>query len=92
MGLKVDDIAPHGYTIDRATVRQRKTGRPVKFELTEQTRQAIDDYLRDASKKPGEFLFMSSRRIGLSWPRRVTSTSVGAPYSPSCIKSMLSGS
>ena len=64
LGLKVDDIAPHGYTVDRATVRQSKTGRPVKFELTEQTRQAVDDYLRDASKKPGEFLFMSSRRIG----------------------------
>ena len=64
VGLKVVDIAPHGYTIDRATVRQRKTGRPVKFELTEQTRQAVDDYLRDASKKPGDFLFTSSRAIG----------------------------
>src|SRR3979411_2394344 len=51
--LRVDDIAPNGYTIDRATVRQRKTGRPVKY----QTRQAVDDYLRAASKKPGEFLF-----------------------------------
>ena len=64
LGLKVDDIAPHGYTVDRATIRQRKTVRPVKFELTEQTRQAVDDYLRDASKKPGEFLFASSRGIG----------------------------
>ena len=64
VALKVDDIAPNGYTIDRATVRQRKTGRPVKFELTDQTRQAVDDYLRAASKKPGEFLFTSRRRIG----------------------------
>ena len=64
VALKVDDIAPNGYTIDRATVRQRKTGRPVKFELTDQTRQAVDDYLRDASRKPGEFLFTSRRRIG----------------------------
>src|SRR5215475_13363315 len=32
VALKVEDIAPTGYTIDRATVRQRKTGRPVKFE------------------------------------------------------------
>lgn len=37
VALKIEDIAPHGYTIDRATIRQRKTGRPVKFELTEQT-------------------------------------------------------
>src|SRR5712691_3066380 len=28
VALRVDDIAPNGYTIDRATVRQRKTGRP----------------------------------------------------------------
>jgi hypothetical protein len=27
VALKVDDIAPNGYAIDRATVRQRKTGR-----------------------------------------------------------------
>ena len=64
VALKVDDVAPNGYTIDRATVRQRKTGRPVKFELTDQTRQAVDDYLRAASKKPGEFLFKSRRGIG----------------------------
>ncbi|MGY3237521.1 hypothetical protein ACVMAJ_004411 [Bradyrhizobium sp. USDA 4448] len=28
---KVDDVAPGGYTADRAIVRQKKTGRPVKF-------------------------------------------------------------
>jgi integrase len=64
VALKVEDIAPHGYAIDRATVRQRKTGRPVKFELTDQTRQAVDDYLRAASKKPGEFLFTGNRGMG----------------------------
>ena len=61
VSLRVEDVAPHGYAIDRATVRQRKTGRPVKFEITEQTRQAIDDYLRLAHKKPGEFLFTGRR-------------------------------
>src|SRR5213078_557963 len=35
VALKVEDVAPSRYTIDRATGRQRKTGRPVKFELTE---------------------------------------------------------
>jgi hypothetical protein len=40
VALKVDDVAPRGYAIDRATVRQKKTGRPVKFELTDQTREA----------------------------------------------------
>jgi integrase len=64
VALKVDDVAPNGYAIDRATVRQRKTGRPVKFELTEQTRQAIDDYLAAIRKKPGEFLFTGRRGAG----------------------------
>ena len=57
VSLKVEDIAPHGYVIDRATVRQRKTGRPVKFEITEQTRQAVDAYLMSNGRKVGDFLF-----------------------------------
>jgi integrase len=64
VALKVEDIAPGGYTIDRATVRQKKTGRPVRFELTDQTREAVDDYLRAAGKKPGEFLFTGRRGMG----------------------------
>jgi integrase len=64
VALKVEDVAPGGYTVERATVRQRKTGRPVKFELTEQTRQAIEDYLRTSGKKVGEFLFPSRRHSG----------------------------
>jgi hypothetical protein len=31
VALKVEDVAPHGYSADRATVRQRKTGHPVRF-------------------------------------------------------------
>jgi integrase len=64
VALKVEAIAPNGYATDRATVRQRKTGRPVKFELTDQTRQAVDAYLRAGSKKPGEFLFTTRRGTG----------------------------
>jgi integrase len=70
MALKVEDVAPNGYTIDRATVRQRKTGRPVKFELTEQTRQALEDYLRASGKRSGEFLFTSCRRSDRSMSTR----------------------
>src|SRR6478736_1684708 len=57
VAIRVEDVAAGGYTADRATVRQKKTGRPVRFELSEQTRQAVDDYLRAANKRPGEFLF-----------------------------------
>ena len=68
VAVRVDDVAPNGYTLDRATVRQKKTGHPVRFELTEQTRQAIDDYLRLTHRKPGEFLFAG--RGGSGSPRR----------------------
>ena len=64
VAIKVEDVAPNGYTMDRATVRQKKTGRPVKFELTDQTRQAVDDYLKTAGKKPGDFLFTGRRGFG----------------------------
>jgi integrase len=33
----------------------------MRFELTEQTRLTIDDYIRAAGKKPGEFLFPGRR-------------------------------
>jgi len=42
---------------DRATIRHKKTGRPVRFELPAQTRLAIDDYLRETGRKAGDFLF-----------------------------------
>jgi integrase len=70
VALKVEDVAPNGYAIDRATIRQRKTGRPVKFELTEQTREAVDGYLRALGKKPDEFLFTSRRDKGRSMTTR----------------------
>ena len=61
VSLRVLDVAPHGYAIERATVRQSKTGRPVRFEITEQTRQAIDEYLCDRNKLPEDFLFGGRR-------------------------------
>src|SRR5271157_6315107 len=64
VALRVEDVAPSGYAVDRATVRQKKTGRPVRFELTEQTRQAVDDYIKTADRKPGEFMFAAPRRPG----------------------------
>jgi integrase len=57
VAVRVDDIAPSGYAMDRAMIRQKKRGRPVRFELTDQTRMAIDEYLRLTARKPGQFLF-----------------------------------
>ena len=57
VAVRVDDVAPSGYSMDRASIRQKKTGRPVRFEVTDQTRQAIDDYLCGTGRKAGQFLF-----------------------------------
>jgi integrase len=57
VAIGVDDVAQNGYPVDRATVRQKKTGRPVRFEITEQTRQALGEYLRASGRQSGEFLF-----------------------------------
>jgi integrase len=70
VALRVDDVAPSGYATDRASVRQRKTGRPVKFALTELTRQAVDGYLKATGKKPGEYLFAGRRGPGRSLTTR----------------------
>jgi integrase len=70
VAIRVEDVAAGGYTADRATVRQKKTGRPVRFELSEQTRQAVDDYLKVTGKRPGEFLFTGHRGTNRSMTTR----------------------
>src|SRR6266852_1254956 len=77
VALKVEDIAPHGYAVERATVRQKKTGLPVRFEVTEQTRQAVYDYIRASDRKPGDFLFAASRRPGRGLSTRQYARLVG---------------
>lgn len=41
VAIRVEDVAAGGYTADRATVRQRKTGRPVRFELSEPASEGL---------------------------------------------------
>ena len=64
VALRVDDIAPHGRTVDRATVKQKKTGRPVRFEITDQTREAVDAYLCRFGRSAGQYLFPGRRGPG----------------------------
>ena len=57
IAIRVEDVAPRGYAVDRAIVRQKKTGRPVKFELTDQTREALDGYINEYRREVGQWLF-----------------------------------
>ena len=57
--LQVNDVCVGGRVRDRATVIQRKTGRPVQFEITEQTRAAIRDWVANSVPGNGQYLFPS---------------------------------
>jgi integrase len=48
--------------VERATIVQRKTGRPVQFEITEQTRASIQDWLATPGRCDREYLFPSRFR------------------------------
>jgi hypothetical protein len=60
VALKVSDIAPSGYSADRASVRQRKLVGLSSSNLPSQ-HQAVDDYLKATGKKAGEYLFTGRR-------------------------------
>jgi integrase len=60
--LQVDDVCAGGRVRDRATVIQKKTGRPVQFKITEQTRTAIQAWLPEVVGRKGRYLFPSRFR------------------------------
>ncbi len=60
--IRVLDIT-HGSSIaKRAKVIQQKTGQPVQFEIMEQTRDSISDWIECEGLRGGDFLFSSRLR------------------------------
>jgi integrase len=57
--LQVNDVCVGGQVRDRTTVIQKKTDRPVQFEITEQTRASIRDWLPSVAARQGQYLFPS---------------------------------
>lgn len=57
--LRVHDVAHGDKALSRASVIQHKTGRPVKFELTEQTRKAVEAWIVKRNLTSGDYLFPS---------------------------------
>lgn len=62
--LKVADVAPAGSLRVRATIIQQKTGRPVPFEITEPTREALTAWLHIRGDRADGWLFPSRCRPG----------------------------
>jgi integrase len=61
LSLKVEDICLGGKVRDRATIIQRKTNRPVQFEITEVTRNALRDWIALRGLRSG-YVFPSRHR------------------------------
>ena len=57
--LRVSDISNSGRVSSRAMIMQQKTQRPVQFEITAQTREAIAVWIRLAGLIASDFLFPS---------------------------------
>src|SRR4249920_1205054 len=59
VGLRVHDVVQGSHVAPRAIVMQRKTQRPVQFEITEQTRDAVAAWIAVAHLKSDQYLFPS---------------------------------
>jgi integrase len=59
VSLHVRDVTHGGQVLSRAMVTQRKTQRPVQFELTEATRTAVSAWLEKAHLRGDQYLFPS---------------------------------
>jgi integrase len=59
VSLRVRDVTHVNQVLPRAQVVQRKTQRPVQFELTEPTRSAVRAWLEKAALRPKQYLFPS---------------------------------
>ncbi len=59
VSLRVRDVTHGNQVLSRAMVVQRKTQRPVPFELTEPTRTAVAAWIAKAALRSEDFLFQS---------------------------------
>ena len=59
VALRVSDVLVAESVRERAVIVQQKTGRPVQFELTGQTRDAVHAWMTQHALHQGEYLFPS---------------------------------
>ena len=60
--LRVRDVCLGERVASRATVLQQKTQRPVQFEISPATREAVEAWIRKAGLKSDDYLFPSRVR------------------------------
>ena len=57
--MRVRDICHGEHVSPRATVMQQKTSRPVQFEITQPTRDAVSEWIKEAKLGQDDYLFPS---------------------------------
>ena len=60
--LRVRDVFAAGHVKELAAMIQSKTGKPVRFEITESTRQSLEPWIADPEMGGVEFLWPSRLR------------------------------
>jgi site-specific recombinase XerC len=59
VGIRVTDVFAAGHVKERASIVQSKTGKPVRFEITETTRLSLEQWISDPEMTGLEFLWPS---------------------------------
>jgi len=59
VGIRVADVAHGAQVLSRASVMQQKTGLPVRFEVTEQTRDSVQNWIEERKLEATDYLFPS---------------------------------
>ena len=69
VGLRVRDVAHGNQVATRTSVIQRKTQHPVQFEITPQTRDALNNWIEERHLGTDDYLFPSRQH---DWPHLST--------------------
>ncbi len=62
--LRVKDVSIGGKLLKRTMIIQQKTSLPVQFELTEPTRDVLDEYIHSLNLRFNDYLFESRNKKG----------------------------
>ena len=80
-GCEVRDVCHGDHPSSRAIVLQQKTQRPVQFEITLATREALERWIKDANLRSDDYLFPSrlhqSQHLGTRQYARIVDGWVG---------------
>ena len=74
--LKVRDICHGDRVAARAIIMQQKTARPVQFEITASTQEAVSAWIKDAKLRSEDFLFPRRNMTPRIWEPASTPASL----------------